>query len=73
MLKPIVDAVRYLHDLQVVHRDIKVPFVAIQPENLLYDSHEADAMIKLSDFGVSKVISNHFMTTTVGTAGYLAP
>jgi calcium/calmodulin-dependent protein kinase I len=30
-------------------------------------------MIKLSDFGVSKVISNHVMTTTVGTAGYLAP
>ena len=30
-------------------------------------------MIKLSDFGVSKVVSNHTMTTTVGTAGYLAP
>jgi len=73
VIKPIVDAVRYLHDLQVVHRDLKVHACAIQPENLLYDSHDADAMIKLSDFGVSKVISNKKMSTTVGTAGYLAP
>jgi calcium/calmodulin-dependent protein kinase I len=50
----------------VVHRDLK-------PENLLYTSPEPDALIKISDFGLAKVISNDLMTTACGTPGYVAP
>lgn len=32
-LKPIVDAIRYCHELGIVHRDLK-------PENLLYESDD---------------------------------
>ena len=50
----------------VVHRDLK-------PENLLYSSPEPDAVVKISDFGLAKVISNDLMTTACGTPGYVAP
>lgn len=50
----------------VVHRDLK-------PENLLYTSPEPDAIVKISDFGLAKVISNDLMTTACGTPGYVAP
>ena len=50
----------------VVHRDLK-------PENLLYTTAEPDAVIKISDFGLAKVISNDLMTTACGTPGYVAP
>ena len=48
---PVIDAVRYLHEMGIVHRDLK-------PENLLYDTDKPSATIKLSDFGVSKIITN---------------
>lgn len=50
----------------VVHRDLK-------PENLLYTTTEPDAIVKISDFGLAKVISNDLMTTACGTPGYVAP
>lgn len=50
----------------IVHRDLK-------PENLLYTSPDPDATIKISDFGVAKVISNELMITACGTPGYVAP
>lgn len=54
------------HSMGVVHRDLK-------PENLLYTSEDDDAVVKVSDFGVAKVISNDLMTTACGTPGYVAP
>ena len=54
------------HSMGVVHRDLK-------PENLLYTSPEPDAIVKISDFGLAKVISNDLMTTACGTPGYVAP
>lgn len=50
----------------VVHRDLK-------PENLLFSSPEPDAVVKISDFGLAKVISDDLMTTACGTPGYVAP
>ena len=66
LIRPIVDAIRYCHSMGVVHRDLK-------PENLLFSSPEADAVVKISDFGLAKVISDDLMTTACGTPGYVAP
>lgn len=50
----------------IVHRDLK-------PENLLYSTPEPDATIKITDFGVAKVLSDELMITACGTPGYVAP
>ena len=42
-VRPIVDAIRYCHNLGIIHRDLK-------PENLLIDY---DRSIRLVDFGLS--------------------
>lgn len=31
VLRPIIDAIRYLHALQVVHRDLKVSLLRLSP------------------------------------------
>jgi len=50
----------------IAHRDLK-------PENLLYASSDPNAIIKITDFGLAKVINNELMTTACGTPGYVAP
>ncbi len=62
-----MDAIGYLHSMGFAHRDLK-------PENLLYSSPDPDATIKISDFGLAKVISsNDLMMTACGTPSYVAP
>ena len=61
-----MQAVDYMHDQGIVHRDLK-------PENLLYESPDEDSNIKVSDFGLSKVIDSGMMMTACGTPGYVAP
>ena len=44
-----------------------------QPENLLYSSHDSDACVKLSDFGLSKFSNekdNEGLQTPCGTIAY---
>ena len=48
----------------VAHRDLK-------PENLLYNSPDKGAILKISDFGLAKVLSSELMTTACGTPGYI--
>lgn len=50
-------ALEYLHDLQIIHRDIK-------PANMLMDEC---GYIKLSDFGLSRKLSNGVCTEGGGT------
>lgn len=67
ILRPIIDAIRYCHDLDVAHRDLKL-------ENILYESKDDDAMVKITDFSLAKIIpDNVFAITACGTPGYVAP
>lgn len=57
---------KYLHDSSVTHRDIK-------PDNILLNSNSPNAMLKISDFGLSKLISVDSMKTVCGSQLYVAP
>lgn len=48
IIRKITSAVAKMHSLNIIHRDLK-------PENLLLVSKEANAEIKLIDFGLAKV------------------
>lgn len=65
-MKILVDAVRYCHELGIVHRDIK-------PENLLLTTRGPDGILKLADFGISKILSEEMLSTNCGTPIYMAP
>lgn len=58
----LLSAIAHMHDHNVCHRDIKF-------ENIMFESQDPDAEIKLIDFGLSKVYSpeKKFMTAGVGT------
>lgn len=59
--------VKYLHDQQVAHRDLK-------PENILLASKEKNTLLKITDFGLSKITNNNTMLHTVcGTPIFVAP
>lgn len=57
------------HSLDIVHRDIK-------PENILLDSTTDPATVKVTDFGIAKVLGMDALTrasSTLGTPEYMAP
>ncbi|EDQ90958.1 uncharacterized protein MONBRDRAFT_15828 [Monosiga brevicollis MX1] len=56
-----LDAVKYLHDQNIAHRDLK-------PENILLTSKSDDSLIKITDFGLAKLVGpQSFMKTMCGT------
>ncbi|XP_042523576.1 serine/threonine-protein kinase Chk2 [Dipodomys spectabilis] len=60
-------AVQYLHENGIIHRDLK-------PENVLLSSQEEHCIIKITDFGQSKILGEtSLMRTLCGTPTYLAP
>ncbi|XP_066056003.1 serine/threonine-protein kinase Chk2 isoform X3 [Chamaea fasciata] len=60
-------AVKYLHDNGIIHRDLK-------PENVLLSSSDEVCLIKITDFGQSKILGEaSLMKTLCGTPMYLAP
>ncbi|KAM5194294.1 calcium/calmodulin-dependent protein kinase type IV-like [Mantella aurantiaca] len=67
VVQQILEAVSYLHGNGVVHRDLK-------PENLLYADMTPNSLLKIADFGLSKIIDDQVtMKTVCGTPGYCAP
>jgi len=67
-IRDIASGIKYCHDNHVVHRDLKL-------ENLLYTDHTENAVLKIVDFGFSKITDqgNKLMTTACGTPEYVAP
>lgn len=61
----IVEGMKYFHFKKVIHRDLK-------PSNILFDN---DGTIKISDFGISKLMNaeEQSMTGGVGTQKFMAP
>jgi len=70
--RDICSAMSFLHKNGVVHRDLK-------PENILLSSKSRDAILKIADFGLAKILddptsSDSFvMKSRVGTWMYAAP
>lgn len=64
--KQICRGLRYAHSMDVIHRDIK-------PGNVLIDKA---GVVRLTDFGIAKLVSQHSITVTgvtVGTPEYMSP
>lgn len=61
----IAEAMRYVHAMQIIHRDIK-------PQNILIAQ---DGLIRVSDFGISKLMTTEEQSTAhgVGTQRFMAP
>ena len=64
IFKQLIETLKYLHNLGIVHRDIK-------PDNILID---LDNTIKLIDFGVSKEVKyGQLLNDSCGTPAFIAP
>jgi len=68
IIRQILIAVAFLHERNIVHRDIK-------PDNILMTSLSAGCRIVLTDFGAARRIQDemHQMSTQIGTHEYAAP
>ncbi|GMI38934.1 hypothetical protein TrCOL_g150 [Triparma columacea] len=66
-VKTMVNAIRYIHDHNITHRDLKL-------ENFLLQDNTDKADLKLIDFGLSRHFRpNMKLTVPVGTPYYVAP
>lgn len=52
------DAIKYLHEQKITHRDLK-------PDNILLASSDENTLLKISDFGLSKLVRNNSVLRTL--------
>jgi serine/threonine protein kinase len=68
IIMSLLEAVRCLHDRDIVHRDIK-------PENIMFETNDRSSPVRLIDFGLSRIHEpgDRPMTNRVGTPYYQSP
>eukprot|EP00211_Chloroparvula_japonica_P004571 CAMPEP_0119118700 /NCGR_PEP_ID=MMETSP1310-20130426/493_1 /TAXON_ID=464262 /ORGANISM="Genus nov. species nov., Strain RCC2339" /LENGTH=691 /DNA_ID=CAMNT_0007108087 /DNA_START=89 /DNA_END=2164 /DNA_ORIENTATION=+ len=68
IIKDLCAGLKYLHEMGIVHRDLK-------PENILLEDASDNARLKITDFGLSKVMTHKksFLHSRCGTPAYAAP
>ena len=67
IMHQILSCLEYCHRHHIVHLDIK-------PENLIFESLDSGALLKLIDFGTSTFYNpQEQMTRKIGTPAYMAP
>ncbi|KAJ3275641.1 hypothetical protein HDV01_007644 [Terramyces sp. JEL0728] len=72
IVQKILSAIKYLHEMGIVHRDLKVIERLIKPENLLLSDRSRNPRVKISDFGLSKIFKDQdILKTACGTPGYV--
>lgn len=64
----LLQAIKYIHGMEIVHRDIK-------PENVLLSNADWGSRVILTDFGFAKHLGgpNGRAKSEVGTGQYMAP
>ncbi|CAM9812816.1 unnamed protein product [Hapterophycus canaliculatus] len=84
LMRRLLEALRFLHQHDIVHRDVKVrfavhDFLLVVPENILLMEEGVMQSGKLGDFGFATRLEHHrqhsspSMTTAVGTPEYVSP
>ncbi|XP_014771973.1 calcium/calmodulin-dependent protein kinase type IV [Octopus bimaculoides] len=67
VFRQILTGIEYLHQNSIIHRDLK-------PENLLYCTKDEDSVLKIADFGLSKIMTTSTLSMSMcGTPSYCAP
>lgn len=67
LMKNLLSALAHMHELGIMHRDIK-------PDNILLESAKNDYDIRIADFGLSTFVNDtEILYKRCGTPGFIAP
>jgi serine/threonine protein kinase len=72
IMKIPAEALEFCHFNNVVHRDLKILYGLIQPQNILLTTNDETAVTKTVDFGLARIVGGEMMTTACDTPAYLA-
>lgn len=68
LMHQLIGALAYIHEQNIVHKDLK-------PENVMYQTTDLHSDIKVIDFGLAEIFSKHddISSNAAGTVLYMAP